>query len=91
MAETGMTGDRARSTGAFGPGSGVRQPIDRQTDTFRKALVARKARVAANRDRLIADRSRDLILDEIPPPQSQRLTRKPGEVTSQVSVGAGGP
>ncbi len=85
MTETRMTGDRARSAGAFGPGSGVRQPIDRQIDTFRKALSA------ANREPLISDRSRDQILSEIPPPQSQRLTQKPGEVTSQVSVGAGGP
>ncbi len=50
MAETRMIGDRAQSTGAFGPGSGIRQPIDRQIDTFCKALVARKALVAANRD-----------------------------------------
>lgn len=68
----------------FGPQSGIRKLIDRQIETFRDALTQ------AGRDPLIADRSRDLILGQIPPPQAQITTTKPGEDIQVITAGPGG-
>ena len=68
----------------FGPESGVRQQIERQIDTFRNALQK------SGRDPLIADRSRDLILGEIPPPETQITKTSPGEDIQLITAGPGG-
>ena len=68
----------------FGPQSGIRNQIERQIDTLREALTA------ANIDPRRADLARDLILGEIPPPQTQVTKTAPGEDIQLLTAGPGG-